>query len=1281
MAISFEESKAASASVQSAVPAAYSLSAEPAVVALDDTETWTRQEKYRWYESYRDDKTSTIDSMKNIVMDQSQINLTQETNSQYIPFQIQRYWDGVDLVGMTLQIHFVNKDNGEDYVVPVNVEYSETKIRFGWLVTNSVTCVEGEVAFEICAVGVNEKGENYVWKTRPNGKLNILKSLAGNGVIEPSQDWYTQFVAEMDEKVGQAMQYAVEAKSAAQHADEVSQTVSSEVDTKLSNVMVNVDTKIDAAKQELRTEMADIDGLAKFNAEYDEETEALKFYNGNIEIDNVPFKMEPNAAWVTAYGKIVDSKVNDAVTPVQTELTEYKTANDTRLGALEDSVKDLPETLQSDYYKKTEIDEKLLDKADAVTVAELQNSVSIAENNVRVMQTSVDALNSDVGALKERMDTIGEVKTNEYEATYEDNVFSLLENGEVKNQFTIVGGSGGGGGEGSSITITRIGEGSMTSVLGETVLVRYNFQSIDSAGDDTGDATAVWYVGNTMVASGTIQQGENVFDATEYLRAGNNTLKLRVTDSMGSIATKNWTVNLVEFYLESSFDDSLFYTGEVLFRYTPYGSIDKIVHFELDGAEVGTVMTSSTGRQMSYSLPEQEYGAHLLKVYMTATINGVQVESNSVIKDILWVGGASDAPAISCAVREFTVRQYSSYGIEYTVYDPNTASAQVTLGVDGETVQTVTVGRTKQIWTFKSADVGPHTLTITCRDTVKTIQCEVTSLGIDVEPVTTNLAFDFNPAGKSNADLDGRLWTNGKVSMSVSDNFDWVNGGYQLDEDGDTYFCVKAGTTAVLDYLLFGDDAKKTGKNFKFVYRTANVRDYDAKVLDCTSGGIGLAVNAQKAELRSEQNSVDTAYCEDDYMEFELNILPDSQYREMVLWMDAIPTKVKLYAESDSFTQAAPVGITIGSADCDVHVYRMKAYTMNLTDDEILDNHIADAKNANEMANRWMRNRIVDASGNIDPDILAENCPELRVIKLSAPRFTAGKKNEIAETTVQHIYKGGRAIQDNWIAKGSHKGQGTSSDNYGEAGRNIDVKLSGGFTFADGSTGTKYAMTENSVAENYFNIKVNIASSENANNAVLADEHNLFNPHISAAKEANPKVRYTMEFHPCVIFVQETDVENATLFKDGKFHFYACGDFGNSKKNSDTMGMDPENHKEFIVELDNNTSDQNRFLSDDLSTETWDGDGNVEFRYSNPHCTEEELQAGKDAYQALLTWVVNSTPETFVAEFEDHFVKDSILFDYLFTCRHLMVDNRAKNKFFHTVDLIHWDLDYDYDND
>lgn len=416
-------------------------------------------------------------------------------------------------------------------------------------------------------------------------------------------------------------------------------------------------------------------------------------------------------------------------------------------------------------------------------------------------------------------------------------------------------------------------------------------------------------------------------------------------------------------------------------------------------------------------------------------------------------------------------------------------------------------------------------------------------------------------------------------------------------------------------------------------------------------------------------------------MEFEFNILPDSQYKEMVLWLDGIPCRVELYDASDNFTQASPVGITIGSPDCDVLVYRMKSYMMNLTDDEILDNFIADAKNAEEMIERYTRNDITDVSGELNPDLLAEKCPDLRIIKISAPTFTTGKKNEVPNTTIQHIYKNGRAVEDNWTATGSHKGQGTSSNAYGESGRNIDIDCSGGFTFGDESTGSKYAFTENSVGEKYFNIKVNVASSENANNALLADEFNEFNPYIRQARKDNPKVRDTMAFYPCVVFIQETDTANATVFKDGQWHFYACGDFGNSKKNSDTMGMDPNNHKEVIVEIDNNTDAQTRFLSGDFSEETWDGDHSFEFRYINKNCSEQEIQDAKNAWIRAQNWVVNADDEEFKKNFENYFVKDSTLFHYLFTERHTMVDNRAKNVFPHTTDLVHWDFCFDYDND
>ena len=69
------------------------------------------------------------------------------------------------------------------------------------------------------------------------------------------------------------------------------------------------------------------------------------------------------------------------------------------------------------------------------------------------------------------------------------------------------------------------------------------------------------------------------------------------------------------------------------------------------------------------------------------------------------------------------------------------------------------------------------------------------------------------------------------------------------------------------------------------------MRDYDATVLTCVQGGVGLNIQAQKITLTSAQNTMELPTCEDDFMEFEFNILPDSQYKEMVLWLDGIPCK------------------------------------------------------------------------------------------------------------------------------------------------------------------------------------------------------------------------------------------------------------------------------------------------------------------------------------------------------------------------------------------------------
>ena len=148
---------------------------------------------------YHDDNLSYVDDLKYVTVDPNQINVTQETHSQYIPFRIPRYYDGIDLSQMSFQVHYVNSNNEENRSSPINIQANQKYIKFGWLVDANVTAVAGDVKFEIEARGTTAAG-TYVWKTRPNGRINVIESLSGSGMVEPEGDWYTSFERLFDEK-------------------------------------------------------------------------------------------------------------------------------------------------------------------------------------------------------------------------------------------------------------------------------------------------------------------------------------------------------------------------------------------------------------------------------------------------------------------------------------------------------------------------------------------------------------------------------------------------------------------------------------------------------------------------------------------------------------------------------------------------------------------------------------------------------------------------------------------------------------------------------------------------------------------------------------------------------------------------------------------------------------------------------------------------------------------------------------------------------------------------
>jgi hypothetical protein len=238
------------------------------------------------------------------------------------------------------------------------------------------------------------------------------------------------------------------------------------------------------------------------------------------------------------------------------------------------------------------------------------------------------------------------------------------------------------------------------------------------------------------------------------------------------------------------------------------------------------------------------------------------------------------------------------------------------------------------------------------------------------------------------------------------------------------------------------------------------------------------------------------------------------------------------------------------------------------------------------MLSRYERNQIYNSNGKLDPADFAAKYPHLRVILITAPQFTSSKKDAVKGSSIQYWY--GNGDKENcpsyWecMDEAVHIGQGTSSDLYGQSGRNIDLVLK---TYKDyenkptikvtqngvTTTAKKVALTATSVPVNYFNIKVNVASSENANNALLQKRYNRYNPFkkpfIRSADENISFIKDTMEFYNCVVFIRETSIINNREFNDGEVHFYAIGNIGDSKKTDKTRLVNPDDIYECCLEI------------------------------------------------------------------------------------------------------------------
>lgn len=817
--------------------------------------------------------------------------------------------------------------------------------------------------------------------------------------------------------------------------------------------------------------------------------------------------------------------------------------------------------------------------------------------------------------------------------------------------------NGVGGEAGVVIRLTnQNGTSSLISSYGSACSLMFVFTSTE---DDlpTGDGTCKISVGGVVRATMSIPQGLNAIDVSPYLAIGENSVIVNVTDVFGKTRSLSYTVTQVRLTIESSFDATVPYYEDIIFKYIPYGSIEKTIHFIIDGNETGTVKTSLSGKQMTRTISYLPHGSHKLEVYSTATMGETTLTSPKLVYDIICLDEDNATPIIASAFPVEQLNQGEQVSIPYIVYDPTKLACDITLEVftleSGSEVmyatQEITVDRSQHYWNTRRYPIGEVYFRIKYVDITKTHVITVEESKIKVEAETNDLELHLSSDGRSNNETNPSAWTYGDYSTSFT-GMNWSSVGWLPDENGDTCLRLNGDARAEIQFQPFKDDLRTYGKTIEIEFVVRDVNNRDTTVISCMSGGLGFEVKPDTAYLVSEQSRVFCNYKDDDNEEDKkiervrvaFVIEAKNENRLLSIYLNGVLSDVVQYPENDNFQQKEPVNITIGSSDCGIDVYNVRSYSTALTAPSIVTNYLADLVDVALKNEAYEDNDIYDAYGNVS-FVKAKEKNSVMVIVGNLPQSKGDKKKvrvyyyDVEDSTLNFDHP----VVDIDV-------QGTSSQWY--------VRKNWKLKFA-----TDVVIALDQLSGKVICIKVDYAEAtgtHNTQNAVFVER--LYKEKIPP-QEVEPKVRTTIYGKPILLFHQKDDASDPVFYGKANFNF----DKGAENVFGFTSQYDTE-----CWEFKNNTSDACNFLGE--IPDDWSED--FEARYPDKYTNISRFKEMHD-------WVVSTKDniQKFKDEFENYFNLHYCLVYYTYTFFALMVDQRAKNMF-----LTYWNgkwYPYFYDND
>lgn len=795
-------------------------------------------------------------------------------------------------------------------------------------------------------------------------------------------------------------------------------------------------------------------------------------------------------------------------------------------------------------------------------------------------------------------------------------------------------------------------------------------------------------VNGKVVSTAAAEQGEVTLALGQYLQVGVNQVVLQVRDAYGSVGVLELSVTAVALGIFSDFSADLPFSGDITYRYTPSGACLKTVYFELDGVLHGTAQTAYSGRQLSYVIPALSHGHHTLKVYARATVGESEMQTDALYYDLICTEQGNTTPIIASDFCTARVLQYTRLAIPYVVYVPGQTLAELVISEDGQEAAVLQVTSERQTYEYVCAAMGEHEIRLRCGQTERVLRFTVADAGIDVQIERSDLALWLDAAGRSNSEQQPDRWSftdgAGNETKASFSGFGWKTDGWVQDDTGGRVLRIPAGGSVHVPYPLFAGDARTDGLTVEVVLATRDVVDFESVVLDCYTNR-GLEIRARAAQLDSEQSSSLCSFAEEQTVHLCFVIEPQNAQRLVHTFVNGVDSGVLQYAPDDSFTQAQPEGLTLGSEGCMVDVHAIRVYRAALSRHAVLDHFVASAQDPVEMAARYRRNLVYDEYGRIVPGSVPAQLSYLIVESETLPQYKGDKRTCSGSYVDRENNAASFTFSDAVIDV-----QGTSSQYY--ATKNFKIAFKGGFVGADGIMRTEYALREGQIPTHTFCFKADVASSEGANNVKLVDLYCGACPFETEAQKADSRVRQGIDGKPILLFWR-----NATT---GEVSFWGKYNFNHDKSTPEVFGFDRKKYpRQQSWEFLNNTSDRVLFASADFSDEGWKNDFEARFPEDFADPTDlarvigfvascnPDTATGESLPDSTVIDGVNYASDTaeyrlakFRSEAGQYFDLTDLLWYYLYTELFLMIDSRAKNMFLTSDDgQIWYFLPYDFD--